>query len=186
MNVSSASVTEMGDDTSICQDSETLVMVNHQSTGDVPILMNFLLGQGNAAYRTMWILDKMFKFTQFGLVSQVRGDFFIGQVSECYSEAQDRLWKRRFFNSCHARSIFICLQTNLKPNKMSLKYFYATQTCVPCFFFSCGRGWHFEFNHKILRKFFNEQQGCLTLSFIWPVIFFTRTLNFIPHYQHSK
>ena len=81
----------MGDDTSICQDSETLVMVNHQSTGDVPILMNFLLGQGNAAYRTMWILDKMFKFTQFGLVSQVRGDFFIGQVSECYSEAQDRL-----------------------------------------------------------------------------------------------
>lgn len=77
-------VAEAGDDVSDLIDSECLVISNHQSTADVPMLMYLCT---NASKRTLgrniyWIMDVLFKFTNFGWVSTTHGDFFIRQGRE--------------------------------------------------------------------------------------------------------
>ena len=57
-------------------------MPNHQSTADVPLCMSLFSSIGlNGAVRgsdkVMWIMDKIFKFTNFGLVAWIHDDFFI-------------------------------------------------------------------------------------------------------------
>ena len=59
-----------------------LFMPNHQSTADVPLCMSLFSSIGlNGAVRgsdkVMWIMDKIFKFTNFGLVAWIHDDFFI-------------------------------------------------------------------------------------------------------------
>ena len=73
---------ETGDDISECIDSECLVIVNHQSTGDVPIIMQALTdaNKRHLSRHVCWILDNMFKYANFGLPCHVHGDFFILQV----------------------------------------------------------------------------------------------------------
>ena len=74
-------VSECGDDLSELEDEEVLLVANHQSTADVPALMYGLQFHGRVLDKVMWIMDVMFKHTNFGWVSQMRGDFFIQQVS---------------------------------------------------------------------------------------------------------
>jgi len=75
-------VVETGDDISDCIDNECLVLVNHQSTGDVPVIMQALTGTNKQrlSRHVCWILDDMFKYANFGLPCHVHGDFFILQV----------------------------------------------------------------------------------------------------------
>lgn len=54
-----------------------LYMPNHQSTADVPLCMTIFSGKSRSAGRVMWIMDKLFKYTNFGLVSWIHDDFFI-------------------------------------------------------------------------------------------------------------
>ena len=75
------SVLEMGDDISDIYGDGTLVICNHQSTGDVPVMMHCLQNKGDVLNRILWIMDSLFKPTHFGWVSQFREDFFIKQVS---------------------------------------------------------------------------------------------------------
>ena len=63
-----------------CCNDKCLVLVNHQSTGDVFVLMNSLQNKGMTSARVCWIMDYIFKYTNFGWVSQCHGDFFIQQV----------------------------------------------------------------------------------------------------------
>ena len=76
------SVVETGDDISDCIDSECLLLVNHQSTGDVPVIMQALTdaNKRHLSRHVCWILDDMFKYANFGLPCHVHGDFFILQV----------------------------------------------------------------------------------------------------------
>jgi len=76
------SVVETGDDLSDCTDSECLLLVNHQSTGDVLVIMQALTdaNKRQLSRHVCWILDDMFRFTHFGLPCHVHGDFFILQV----------------------------------------------------------------------------------------------------------
>lgn len=70
------------DDIKKAINERALVIANHQSTADVPTLIACFVGKGGyAARRVVWVMDVMFRWTQFGLVSQVHGDFFIQQVS---------------------------------------------------------------------------------------------------------
>lgn len=70
-------IVETGDDISECRDKRTLVIVNHQSTADVPLLMaNFNTKRG-VLPNIMWIMDRLFKYTNFGIVSMIHQDFFI-------------------------------------------------------------------------------------------------------------
>lgn len=71
----------MGDDIRLCLDSRTLVLVNHQSTADVPMLMACFNAKKGVLPNIMWIMDRVFKFTNFGIVSIIHEDFFILSVS---------------------------------------------------------------------------------------------------------
>lgn len=74
-------VVELGDDITPCLDQRTLVIVNHQSTADVPLLMTSFNTKHTVLPNIMWIMDKVFMYTNFGVVSLIHRDFFIGSVS---------------------------------------------------------------------------------------------------------
>lgn len=74
-------IVEQGDDITRCLNKRTLVVVNHQSTADVPILMAAFNAKPGVFNNIMWIMDRMFKYTNFGVVSSFHMDFFIASVS---------------------------------------------------------------------------------------------------------
>lgn len=74
-------VVEVGDDITPALDQRTLVLVNHQSTADVPMLMSLFNTKQEVLPNIMWIMDKVFMYTNFGIVSMIHQDFFIGSVS---------------------------------------------------------------------------------------------------------
>jgi lysophosphatidylglycerol acyltransferase 1 len=74
-------VIEQGDDINRIIRDRTLVIANHQSTGDVPMLMTTFNTKPNVLPNLMWIMDRIFKFTNFGIVSILHHDFFIVSVS---------------------------------------------------------------------------------------------------------
>ena len=86
---------EVGDDVSECISDESIVMINHQTTADVPVLMSLVshANKGTLAYHVDYIMDVMFRFFPFGWVGLMHGDFFIRQVcaaAECQSPAIGR------------------------------------------------------------------------------------------------
>ncbi|XP_013196604.2 acyl-CoA:lysophosphatidylglycerol acyltransferase 1 isoform X2 [Amyelois transitella] len=70
-------IVETGDDPVACMGRRTLVLANHQSTGDVPLLMTTWNPRPGVLSNLMWIMDRVFKFTNFGIVSVLHEDFFI-------------------------------------------------------------------------------------------------------------
>lgn len=74
-------VVEVGDDITPALDQRTLILVNHQSTADVPMLMTTFNTKQEVIPNIMWIMDKVFMYTNFGIVSKIHQDFFIGSVS---------------------------------------------------------------------------------------------------------
>ncbi|XP_055540456.1 acyl-CoA:lysophosphatidylglycerol acyltransferase 1-like [Wyeomyia smithii] len=68
---------ELGDDIAPALDQRTLVIANHQSTSDVPLLMAAFNAKRNVVPNIMWIMDRLFKYTNFGAVSLMHRDFFI-------------------------------------------------------------------------------------------------------------
>lgn len=79
----SFAVVELGDDITPCQiaDTRTLLIANHQSTADVPLLMACFNAKPDVLPNIMWIMDRVFKFTNFGIVSVLHQDFFVRAVS---------------------------------------------------------------------------------------------------------
>ncbi|XP_026276936.1 acyl-CoA:lysophosphatidylglycerol acyltransferase 1 isoform X1 [Frankliniella occidentalis] len=88
-------VVELGDDYRLCLHSPALIIANHQSTADVPMLMAAYNAKPNILPNIMWIMDRAFKFTNFGIVSIMHQDFFIqirrGKRDECLKELRDHL-----------------------------------------------------------------------------------------------
>ncbi|NXU01110.1 LGAT1 acyltransferase, partial [Buphagus erythrorhynchus] len=72
-------VMEWGDDVKAVSEDEAMVLVNHQATGDVCTLMMCLQDKGTVVRQMMWLMDHIFKYTNFGIVSLIHGDFFIRQ-----------------------------------------------------------------------------------------------------------
>ncbi|XP_015916097.1 acyl-CoA:lysophosphatidylglycerol acyltransferase 1 [Parasteatoda tepidariorum] len=70
---------ELGDDISSCTKDRCLFLVNHQSTADVPLLMLAFQEKNGVLESIMWIMDRMFRYTNFGAVSVTHGDYFITQ-----------------------------------------------------------------------------------------------------------
>lgn len=67
-------------------DKKTLVIANHQSTGDVPLLMANFNAKESVLPNIMWIMDRLFKYTNFGVVSVIHEDFFISSVSRSFEK----------------------------------------------------------------------------------------------------
>lgn len=74
-------VVESGDRLERIEDETVVFMPNHQSTADVPLCMSLFVGRRGFTARVMWIMDKIFKYTNFGWVSWMHDDFFILAVS---------------------------------------------------------------------------------------------------------
>lgn len=70
-------VAESGADLDLLKHKNLLMMPNHQSTADVPLLMTIFSSRVGFCNKVMWIMDKVFKFTNFGVVSWMHDDFFI-------------------------------------------------------------------------------------------------------------
>lgn len=75
-------VVETGDDIAPCQEAgiRTLLLANHQSTADVPLFMACFSAKPDVIPNIMWIMDRVFKFTNFGIVSILHKDFFVQAV----------------------------------------------------------------------------------------------------------
>ncbi|XP_058805821.1 acyl-CoA:lysophosphatidylglycerol acyltransferase 1-like [Phymastichus coffea] len=86
-------VVEQGDDIKRIINDRTLVIANHQSTGDVPILMTTFNAKPNVLPNLMWIMDSVFKYTNFGLVSLLHHDFFIASGRKKRDESLRSLQK---------------------------------------------------------------------------------------------
>ncbi|KAG8443729.1 hypothetical protein GDO86_009051 [Hymenochirus boettgeri] len=99
-------VVEWGDNVQSITEDEAVMLVNHQATGDVCTLMMCLQDKGMVVRQMMWLMDHIFKYTNFGIVSLVHGDFFIRQGKayrdqqlvflkdhlEKYYRSRDRKW----------------------------------------------------------------------------------------------
>ncbi|XP_042326964.1 acyl-CoA:lysophosphatidylglycerol acyltransferase 1 [Sceloporus undulatus] len=99
-------VIEWGDDVKTISEDEAVMLVNHQATGDVCTLMMCLQDKGTVVRQMMWLMDHIFKYTNFGIVSLIHGDFFIRQGKayrdqqlvllqehlEKYYRSRDRKW----------------------------------------------------------------------------------------------
>lgn len=73
-------VYEYGDNIKPYGDKDrVLVMINHQSTADVPTLFTVLQHKGVATRKTVWLMDVMFRWTPFGIIGRMHGDYFIQQ-----------------------------------------------------------------------------------------------------------
>ncbi|XP_018572648.1 acyl-CoA:lysophosphatidylglycerol acyltransferase 1 [Anoplophora glabripennis] len=70
-------IVEVGDDITECLDDRTLIIANHQSTADVPLLFACFNPKKQVLPNIMWIMDSLFKYTNFGVVSVLHKDFFI-------------------------------------------------------------------------------------------------------------
>ncbi|CAH3976637.1 unnamed protein product [Pieris brassicae] len=79
--ISACVFVESGDEPTVCTNRRTLVLANHQSTADVPMLMSTWNPRPGVLSNLMWIMDRVFKFTNFGIVSMLHKDFFIQAVS---------------------------------------------------------------------------------------------------------
>lgn len=70
-------VMESGDRLEDVAEENILFMPNHQSTADVPLCMTLFTARNHFADRVMWIMDRIFKYSNFGCVSWMHDDFFI-------------------------------------------------------------------------------------------------------------
>lgn len=73
-------VVELGDDVSKCLNKRTLIIANHQSTADVPLMMATFNTKSGVLPNIMWIMDRLFRYTNFGICSLIHQDFFIASV----------------------------------------------------------------------------------------------------------
>lgn len=92
----------MGEDIKTISEDEAVMLVNHQATGDVCTLMMCLQDKGLVVAQMMWLMDHIFKYTNFGIVSLVHGDFFIRQ-GKSHRDQQLLLLKKHLENNYRSR-----------------------------------------------------------------------------------
>ncbi|XP_012493782.1 PREDICTED: acyl-CoA:lysophosphatidylglycerol acyltransferase 1 [Propithecus coquereli] len=95
-------VMEWGEDIKAISKDEAVMLVNHQATGDVCTLMMCLQDKGLVVAEMMWLMDHIFKYTNFGIVSLLHGDFFIRQ-GRSYRDQQLLLLKKHLENYYRSR-----------------------------------------------------------------------------------
>ncbi|OWK08649.1 hypothetical protein Celaphus_00011238 [Cervus elaphus hippelaphus] len=112
-------VMEWGEDIKTISEDEAVMLVNHQATGDVCTLMMCLQDKGLVSHtegrdrlrergsqrvvaQMMWLMDHIFKYTNFGIVSLIHGDFFIRQ-GKSHRDQQLLLLKKHLENNYRSR-----------------------------------------------------------------------------------
>ncbi|KAM7336725.1 acyl-CoA:lysophosphatidylglycerol acyltransferase 1 isoform X1 [Alexandromys fortis] len=95
-------VMEWGEDIKAISNDEAVMLVNHQATGDVCTLMMCLQDKGPVVAQMMWLMDHIFKYTNFGVVSLIHGDFFIRQ-GRSYRDQQLLVLKKHLEHNYRSR-----------------------------------------------------------------------------------
>ncbi|XP_038204811.1 acyl-CoA:lysophosphatidylglycerol acyltransferase 1 [Arvicola amphibius] len=95
-------VMEWGEDIKAISNDEAVMLVNHQATGDVCTLMMCLQDKGPVVAQMMWLMDHIFKYTNFGIVSLIHGDFFIRQ-GRAYRDQQLLVLKNHLEHNYRSR-----------------------------------------------------------------------------------
>ncbi|XP_021053442.1 acyl-CoA:lysophosphatidylglycerol acyltransferase 1 isoform X2 [Mus pahari] len=95
-------VMEWGEDIKAIAKDEAVMLVNHQATGDVCTLMMCLQDKGPVVAQMMWLMDHIFKYTNFGIVSLIHGDFFIRQ-GRAYRDQQLLVLKKHLEHNYRSR-----------------------------------------------------------------------------------
>ncbi|XP_052056723.1 acyl-CoA:lysophosphatidylglycerol acyltransferase 1 isoform X1 [Apodemus sylvaticus] len=95
-------VMEWGEDIKAIAKDEAVMLVNHQATGDVCTLMMCLQDKGPVVAQMMWLMDHIFKYTNFGIVSLIHGDFFIRQ-GRAYRDQQLLVLKKHLEQNYRSR-----------------------------------------------------------------------------------
>lgn len=80
--LSGVKITEYGDDPTAYVNERCLVLINHQSTADVPVMMAAMCKKFSGGAHLMWIQDIFLKWNHLGLCGQLHGDFFIEEGRE--------------------------------------------------------------------------------------------------------
>jgi len=100
-------IAESGDSIDeIFHSNRFLFMPNHQSTADVPLCMTIFSSTGHDGWskrgsdKVMWIMDKVFKWTNFGVVSWLHDDFFILAGKDNRDKTLDEL-------KAHLKEVFL-------------------------------------------------------------------------------
>lgn len=100
---------ESGDDLSSLENEKCLLLVNHQSTSDIPLVMSALYPKSLAIGQVMWIMDYIFVYTNFGWASYLHHDFFIQQGKEGRQDQLEKLKAHlvQYYNSTNKRWIVL-------------------------------------------------------------------------------
>ncbi|XP_044749544.1 acyl-CoA:lysophosphatidylglycerol acyltransferase 1-like isoform X2 [Coccinella septempunctata] len=119
-------VLEAGDDITPCLEERSLVLVNHQSPGDVIILFSAFIGWHQILPNVMWIMDHFIKYSTVGIVSSIRKDFFIFQGRAMRNESLKALAEhiRNFYLPLKRKWLILFPEGGLlcKRKKNSQKY----------------------------------------------------------------
>ncbi|XP_018118067.1 acyl-CoA:lysophosphatidylglycerol acyltransferase 1 isoform X3 [Xenopus laevis] len=128
-----AKVVEWGDNVHSISEDEAVMLVNHQSTGDVCTLMMCLQDKGTVVRQMMWLMDHIFKYTNFGIVSLVHGDFFIRQ-GKAYRDQQLVLLKdhlEKYYRSRDRKWIILFPEGGFLRKRRETSQLYAKKNSLP-------------------------------------------------------
>ena len=84
-------IIESGDSLDSILDGTILFLPNHQGSADIPTCMNIFASRYRCTGKLTWIMDYIFKFTHFGIVSWFHDDFFIQEGKEHRSKSLEDL-----------------------------------------------------------------------------------------------
>ncbi|KAF7266450.1 hypothetical protein GWI33_020217 [Rhynchophorus ferrugineus] len=128
-------ILEAGDDISECLDDRTLIIANHQSTGDVPMLFSCYNVRKNVLPNVMWIMDSLFKYTNFGAVSCLHQDFFIKSGKQHREKALENLSKhlRDKYVPLNRKWLILFPEGGFLRKRKAISHKYAEQNNYPKF-----------------------------------------------------
>ncbi|XP_053560842.1 acyl-CoA:lysophosphatidylglycerol acyltransferase 1-like [Bombina bombina] len=126
-------VVEWGDNVHSITEDKAVMLVNHQATGDVCTLMFCLQDKGLVVRQMMWLMDHIFKYTNFGVVSLVHGYFFIRQ-DKAYRDQQLVLLKRHlemYYRSRDRKWIILFPEGGFFRKRRETRQMYAKKNNLP-------------------------------------------------------
>lgn len=135
--------------------SRAMILSNHQESGDVPAMMN-IVAYFNIARTTTWIIDRMFRWTPFGIVSQWHKDFFSQEGKASRDKVINKLqthFSTTYFERGHKWLVFFPEGGYVKNRGESARRFAQANNLPPLYNVSTPRATAFV---QIVRAFRGE------------------------------
>eukprot|EP01135_Chromosphaera_perkinsii_P011302 Nk52_evm83s2367 gene=Nk52_evmTU83s2367 len=110
---------------------KALVICNHQETGDIPVIMYCKVGHGIAG-TMMWVIDSLFRWTNFGWVCACHGDIFLAEGQKYREQAMVALKKGlKHFSELNRQHLFLFPEGGLLWKRKEAGHRYARRNNLP-------------------------------------------------------